>query len=477
MKNKILYKGICLILILSVAAAVMTACNMPFIMSAEAHKLKPQQVSTGLVTINSFEKAKKTDAVTYSIKRLYGNGYEPALDNIKTNNGTTTKALSCGTYVITSDLSPDICKTIRIDRPDQCVNIDIENNEVYSLLSAADKVCMVGDSITAGSCTDGHGWFERLISGFSNIKGTDVAARGGQTSASIFIDTDTLNKLKQSTADTYIIALGVNDVICRDNDTVTTSSASEYIENMKKLVSIIKEKENGDQNKIIFVSPFIYQNKATAQLEKYIKRDNVHQEYIYALKAWCREQDYPCVDMMNYVTQYLSCQPQPDSFMVDDLHPSYKTGTTLYSDAFFSELSGDRLGTLAITQDFYKKSTTQDNDQNKTTYSLENQDNNIHSGTAFTIQNYSTKKYIEVYSYADDSPSTGEYVFKSEAQTPISYFVGSSSRAMIINNLPEGCYTITVTGNSYNKASYRTTTVMYVSGSDTITTARLPMAA
>lgn len=435
---------------------------------------EPTQAELCKVQIQSYDKQNLTDEITYSVYQIDRNGNTTVVEeNLATLNGLAHIDLEQGEYKVVADVG-NYQERFKVEKDETSKTVSIENNDMYKVLSNATNVCVIGDSITIGSSSGGYGWYDGLIDKFPNIQTVDVAATGGQTSASIFDNEDDLQTIKNSSAETYIIALGINDVIYRDKDSnSTTYTTAEYIKNLENLVKYINDKDNSKASRFVFVAPFEYINKHSYQLTKYIRRENTHQEYTIALYNWCNLNGYAFTAPMNYVKNTLATVDNASEYTVDDIHPSYPLGTQLYSKAVYESAVVSYGGTLNITQLFYKESQRNKSDSNYSTYPLDytqvDVPSNILTQSCFTIKNYSTGEYVAL-NKGDD----GNYEFE-ELSTTAHYYHPADDGCITINNLPQGGYIINFEYNQLGYEAYLDTEIIFVNGGNVTTNSYIYM--
>lgn len=465
MKVKKLARGLSLAVLAAALCLIMVFAGFS---NSSAHSISVPFLQTGTVNILSANNGKAYDT-EYTLTQNFSNGTVLVDDNIKTKNGALSLSVTYGSYTLTSNADSAVIKSFYIGKGKATAQVTLENNTVCTILKNAQSVCIIGDSITAGSATNGHGWHEKLINNFPNIIHTETAAKGGETSASIFENTSSIQTIENSTADTYIIALGVNEVISWGKSTPAATTATDYLNNLQRIVDIINSNAADCDRKIIFVSPFTYADKQPADLQKYLSFDNANQEYIAALNSWCIENSYPCVNIMNYVDEFLNSCGNKGDYMENDLHPSYPNGTDLYSDAFLAESLSKSTGALKIKQTFYKE--TKEKDSDDTTYETVNATNADEAATSFTVQDSKTGQYVQAS--AADTQYT--YNFKELSSGSTQYNLTAQTNYITIENLPTGSYTVTFIKNSADKTPYRISIIMYVTGGTANTTAEIPM--
>lgn len=425
---------------------------------------KPETLYT--VKLNSYDKNVPTDKVSFKLVEMCVNGKTNVInEKLETQNGKAEFKLKEGNYSITSS-NGVFEKEITIDDKSKDIVISAENNKFYNIMTHTKNICVVGDSITAGSKTDGHGWFENLIARFNNIQNIDVSAVGGQTSKSIFYDTDNLSVIQNSSADTFIIALGVNDVLYRTNATRYTSyTTSEYIGNLERLVNVIQNNSFDREKNIIFVAPFEYINRMSYQFPKYLRSEDTHEEYVSALYQWCKEKGYAFVSPMNTIKNTVEKSQNPLEYTDDDLHPTYPLGTSLYSDAVYDSANISTVGSLEIGQKFYIEQQRNKTDEAYKSYPIDyveiTLDKNDIPKAVFTIQDYSSGEYIEL-----ETDDKGNYVYEKSGNIPCYYSPKEVDETLKINNLPVGGYVVKLTSYDSKYMPYITARTVFVDGSN-----------
>lgn len=429
----------------------------------------PTKAELCKVQIMSLDKQNLTDDITYNVYMVDRNSVGTAVkENLKTVNGLAHIDLEKGDYRIEANIG-DYWQNFSVEKNETTKIVEVENNIMYKALSRARSVCIIGDSITIGSSSGGYGWYDGLIDRFDNIETVDVAATGGQTSASIFDNEKDMEIIKNSSAETYIIALGINDVIYREKDgNDTTYTTAEYIKNLENLVKYINDKDESKNNRFIFIAPFEYINKHSYQLTKYIRRENTHQEYTIALYNWCNLNNYAFAAPMNCIKTTLSAVENPDEYTVDDVHPKYPLGTQLYSRATYQSSVVSPNGTLNIFQLFYQETERSSTAKNYSTYPMDYKkvevDDEILKESYFTIKNYNTGEYVALKETA-----MGDYNFK-ELSKVAHYYHPIDKGWITINNLPKGGYIISLEYNKLGYTSYLDTEIVFVNGGDNIMT-------
>jgi len=428
------------------------------------------------VKVQSLDKQNLTDSVSYRIDKLSSIGSATTIvEKLDTTDGIAGVELESGEYRIKA-LTGDFEQVFTIGDDQESAVIAAENNSMYNILKNTENVCIIGDSITIGSMTDGYGWYDELLQRFPNVKNVDVAATGGQTSASIFDNESDISVINSSTADTYIVALGINDVINREKtDKATTYTSTEYIKNLEKLVRTINEKDNTKINEFIFVAPFEYINRYSYVMTKYIRRDNTHEEYTIQLYNWCKMNNYTFVAPMNYIKNTLANVEDPGSYSVDDVHPAYPLGTKLYSEGVYESSVLNPTGTLNIDQHFFDEKDRKETDSSYKTYPIDYVQAKVDVGvlkeTCFTFKDYNTGEYV-VLNLDND---TGQYEYKGTDPNPHYYYSRQSDGKITISNMPVGGYIINCEYNKLGYNAYLDTEIVFVNGGSIATNACIYM--
>lgn len=210
-----------------------------------------------------------------------------------------------------SSVSPsaEVVETTLID--DQQV---IENG-LFIDMESGKSFCFVGDSITAGTATEGIGWYEPLtpfirgeITNFSDP---------GWTSLKL---TEVCNDIPS--ADVYVIAIGINDVLYID-EAFGATSPEEYVENLQILTDCLKTKS--PDATFYFITPWPFLNFPE---ETYATND----EFVAALTAWCDGEERICIDPFDTIMSTLEVV-DTSVYMWNDFHPNAPEGVGLYSYA------------------------------------------------------------------------------------------------------------------------------------------------
>ena len=191
----------------------------------------------------------------------------------------------------------------------------MKNSELFEDMQSGKSFCFVGDSITYGSVTGGIPWYEHLK---PYIKGEIMEyACGGWTSRDIYY-----GKKEIPTADIYVIAIGINDILL-DDETICAADEEEYIDNLDKLSESLKDRS--PNAKFYFITPWIFLDFPA----EYYERSN---RFSDALKDWCNNKDRICIDPNPFIESAIKEDGQ-ERYMFNSFHPNAHRGVGLFSYA------------------------------------------------------------------------------------------------------------------------------------------------
>lgn len=192
---------------------------------------------------------------------------------------------------------------------------ELKDSEFYEDMHSGKSFCFLGDSITAGTETNGIPWYQSLT---PYIKGdiTNIS-RGGWMVYHLI-----KNKKDIPVSDVYVIAIGVNDIVFNWG-LYAAHSPEEFTERIAKLKeNIITVSPNA---KIYFVSPWIY-------LDQDDECNELGVQYRVALNDWCGKNNCICINPEPVLKSILNNENR-DKYMNNYLHPNSPEGICLYSYA------------------------------------------------------------------------------------------------------------------------------------------------
>lgn len=201
---------------------------------------------------------------------------------------------------------------------------EVRTSDLYKLLKESEKVCFVGDSITAGSENGGYGWYEPLMAAFPDT----IAVKEAWGSATTLTLLENSTSIADHSADLYVIAIGTNDVRYR-NERKGAMNTHSYIENIDALIEIILSKNSNA--KFVLISPWLAQDNDPYTRISVEKRDEMLNEYGKALQLYCEEKGFFFVDPNPSIDKVLLRYP-PSNYLIDHIHPNASTGIALYSE-------------------------------------------------------------------------------------------------------------------------------------------------
>ncbi len=210
----------------------------------------------------------------------------------------------------------DDCKAMEITS-------ELRNTPLYQLLEQSSHVCFVGDSITEGTLNGGFGWHESLC---SSLKDTQIStfAKGSKTSKYISTHKE---KIAAFAADTYVIAIGTNDIRYR-NPSVCAMSPEDYISELKSVTDEIHRINH--EARIVFISPWIGDEYDPNCAPPKPEREKLYEQFDEALNRFCQEKGYMHINpniMLKENLQYL----HKSTWLVDHIHPNAVCGIELYA--------------------------------------------------------------------------------------------------------------------------------------------------
>lgn len=193
------------------------------------------------------------------------------------------------------------------------------NNRLFEDLQSGGTVCFIGDSITAGTATEGISWYQPLQ---SFITGEVInVSEPGWTSVSLVQDVE-----EYPQADIYVIAIGINDVLYIDQ-AFGAASVEEFIDNLDALAVMLTD--INPEATMYFITPWPFLNFPD---ETYEVRD----EFVAAMIEWCDGEQRICIDPNDTIMDVLE-EVDTSVYMWNDYHPDAPEGVGLYSYAVIQQ--------------------------------------------------------------------------------------------------------------------------------------------
>ena len=199
----------------------------------------------------------------------------------------------------------------------------LNNGGLKNVLSDASSFVFIGDSITAGSANNGHGWYEPISSMYPNTKVYNIS-HGGYTTKDILNKFS--NKIKDTNGDVYFIALGINDIRKRDNS--SSLSGKEYISNIDEIIKLIPNKNA----EIVLVAPWRSMINDIKCKYDFYDRDRMINEFSDYLKKYVKDNGYIYSNPNSYIDGFID-KNNAYMYYVDFIHPNKNYGIKLYSYA------------------------------------------------------------------------------------------------------------------------------------------------
>ncbi len=199
-----------------------------------------------------------------------------------------------------------------------------DKSKLKSIFEDSKKITFIGDSVTYGTGNGGHGWYEPITDMFSDLK-VDNISHGSYTTKNVIKDFS--KKIENSKADSYFIAVGVNDVRYR-NEKICAMTTEDYTKNIKEIISHIPNKDA----KIVLIAPWPSLISDPISKLNYEDKEILLKDYSNALKDFALENDYIYVDPSKYISEFLKLNSASD-YLIDYIHPNSDKGIKLYSYA------------------------------------------------------------------------------------------------------------------------------------------------
>ena len=197
----------------------------------------------------------------------------------------------------------------------------------YQVLTTAENVCFIGDSLTEGTRNGGVPWFEpieHLVRGkIFNV------SRGGATTKILL---ERLDEMIQTGADLFVVAIGTNDVRYRNPD-ICAMTPDEYVTNLQRICDSIRKKI--PDAKFIFIAPWTSTDGDLISALPFDEKIKLNDAYSDALENWCAAQGEIFINANPYIDARLKVFPHKD-YLVDFIHPNASKGVELYSAAVLS---------------------------------------------------------------------------------------------------------------------------------------------
>lgn len=200
----------------------------------------------------------------------------------------------------------------------------------FNAIASAGTIMFLGDSLTAGSKNGGYAWFEALTGAIFTGE-TLIEAHGGATTLTL---SEKISRNRNCRADTFVIAVGTNDIRYRDPK-ICAMNSNEFCKNLENIVNKIQEQS--PMAKFILVAPWpSLENDMIAKIA-YKEKCRLQNEYTVALKNFCQIKGYFFADPTNFIVDQIERKPL-NYYLKDHIHPNASEGIKLYSEAFLNSL-------------------------------------------------------------------------------------------------------------------------------------------
>ncbi len=203
-------------------------------------------------------------------------------------------------------------------------DFDVAGSRFIKLVNSVKSVCFVGDSITQGSRNGGTPYYEPLREYIS----AEVSsfAQGGGTVQTLL---DNADKITDSNAELYVIAIGTNDVrYC--NPKICAMDEAEYIRRLQALEALIRDK--CPSARFAYIAPWWSNDGDRFCSLSFPEKTAKNERYSLALKEYCGREGYAFFDVNGYISREVMGNIA-GYYLVDHIHPNSKRGIYLYVKA------------------------------------------------------------------------------------------------------------------------------------------------
>lgn len=189
---------------------------------------------------------------------------------------------------------------------------ELKDSELYEDMQSGKSFCFLGDSITAGSVTEGIPWYRPLT---PYISGTvSNFSRGGWTVSNLIDKADNIPE-----ADIYVIAIGINDILFPEEED-SAQTAREFASKCKELGELLTNRSPG--SKIYFILPWSFIDSDSS----FVERGN---RFRSALAQTCIAKGYRYINPDPVIQSVIEDEGE-SKYMYNDFHPNAPDGIGLY---------------------------------------------------------------------------------------------------------------------------------------------------
>ena len=196
---------------------------------------------------------------------------------------------------------------------------ELKDSELYEDMQSGKSFCFLGDSITAGSVTEGIPWYRPLT---PYISGTvSNFSRGGWTVSNLIDKADNIPE-----ADIYVIAIGINDILFPEAE-ASAQTALEFALRCKELGELLTDASPG--SKIYYILPWSFIDSD----QSFVERGD---RFRSALTQTCIAKGYGYINP-DPVIQSVIEDEGSSKYMFNDFHPNAPGGIGLYCYAVLTD--------------------------------------------------------------------------------------------------------------------------------------------
>lgn len=217
---------------------------------------------------------------------------------------------------------------------------------LFKVLAESSSVCFIGDSLTEGTKNGGYGWFEPLMALFPKCK-VDRKGWGAYTSKMVL--SEKLQEIEKVRADTFVLALGTNDVRYR-NPALCAMTAQEYVCAMDGIVASVRAKNPDAHIVLIGAWGTDEYDPVSAPMLTLRQREDLMAQYRAALKEYAERHGFLFVDPNAIIAAHLRGK-WTGYYLKDHIHPNAGEGLRLYSRAVLEASAEDAQYTGAANDD------------------------------------------------------------------------------------------------------------------------------
>lgn len=204
----------------------------------------------------------------------------------------------------------------------------MRSSALFQLLQESSSVCFIGDSITEGTRNGGYGWYEPMMALFPHCR-VHRRAWGSYTAKMVY--EEKVHEIGRIDADTYVLALGTNDVRYRNPD-MCAMTPEEYARAIDGIVSALKKKNRDARFVLIGAWCTDEYDPISAGSLSREERETLMAQYREVLKSYAERHGFLYIDPNAFIASHLRGK-WTGYYLKDSIHPNASEGIRLYSRA------------------------------------------------------------------------------------------------------------------------------------------------